>query len=140
MAGKKSNIATYLDRVHIVQEMLLSGFKRREILLYVDNNKDELKWNVSDSQVDKYIIDANKNLIADYEKDTIKLKAKYNARYDFIYKKAIGLKDFGLAAAVNEKSTKLNIAPEPTQVQYTGSLSISSKEAKEISTTLDNEC
>ena len=124
MPGIKSNNATFLERVYIVQEMLLSGFKRRDILQFVTNVEDESKkWNVCDSQIDKYIKQANENLLAEYESDTAKLKAKYSNRYDFIYKKAVNAKDYGLAASVNEKSTKLNIPPEPTKIEQSGRLS-----------------
>ena len=64
MKENKANTVETEERTMIVLDMLLSGLKRREILINVANN-EELNWNICDSQIDNYISKANK-IIKEY--------------------------------------------------------------------------
>ena len=66
MKENKANTVETEERTMIVLDMLLSGLKRREILINVANN-EKLNWNICDSQIDNYISKANK-IIKEYGK------------------------------------------------------------------------
>ena len=106
MKENKANTVETEERTMIVLDMLLSGLKRREILINVANN-EELNWNICDSQIDNYISKANK-IIKEYGKlNKKKIIAKARARYEFLYKKLVNVKDYKSAASIVEKDTEL---------------------------------
>jgi hypothetical protein len=119
MAGfNKSNIAVFNERVFIVTEMLLSGLKRREIIQNIAEN-DKLKWNVSERQIDNYIENANVHILALLEDDKQVLKKKVFAKYDFIYKKLLNVKDYKGALIALEKIANLTGINDPTKIAAT---------------------
>jgi len=65
MAGKKGNDASVLQRASIIQELLLQGYSRRDIINYVKNNTT---WGVSETQIDRYIKKANQFILEDVQK------------------------------------------------------------------------
>ena len=106
MKENKANTVETEERTMIVLDMLLSGLKRREILINVANN-EELNWNICDSQIDNYISKANK-IIKEYGKlNKKKIIAKARARYEFLYKELVNVKDYKSAASIVEKDTEL---------------------------------
>ena len=106
MKENKANTVETEERTMIVLDMLLSGLKRREILINVANN-EKLNWNICDSQIDNYISKANK-IIKEYGKlNKKKIIAKARARYEFLYKKLVNVKDYKSAASIVEKDTEL---------------------------------
>jgi len=106
MKENKANTVETEERTMIVLDMLLSGLKRREILINVANN-EKLNWNICDSQIDNYISKANK-IIKEYGKlNKEKIIAKARARYEFLYKKLVDVNDYKSAASIVEKDTEL---------------------------------
>lgn len=106
MKENKANTVETEERTMIVLDMLLSGLKRREILINVANN-EKLNWNICDSQIDNYISKANK-IIKEYgELNKKKIIAKARARYEFLYKELVNVKDYKSAASIVEKDTEL---------------------------------
>lgn len=80
-------------RVHIVVEMLLSGLQRIEIIENIKKGEG-LKWEVSESEIDELIAKAKEIIIDDMELDNEIMLANLCARYDFVYKKMINVKDY----------------------------------------------
>lgn len=113
MAGyNKSNKAKTEERIIIVMDAILSGLKRREILQNIaDNNEKETdkkkKWNVQTRQVDYYIEAANKQILDITKEEKEVLVSKAFAKYAFIYKKLIHVKDYKGAITAIEKSCSL---------------------------------
>lgn len=105
MAGEKSSNAVYEERVSIVMDMLLSGLKRREIIQNIIKNTT---WNVCDAQVDKYLKDATDEILKPLEKDREKLKSKAIARYDYLFKKTMAVKDYKTAIIANDKICEIS--------------------------------
>lgn len=118
MAGKKSTKVIYEERITIVTDMLLSGLKRREILQNIAINEN-LKWKVTDSQVDNYIRDATNIILKNINEDRGVLITKAHARYEYIYKKLINVKDYKGALIAIEKSATLLGLNAPTKVANT---------------------
>lgn len=128
MAGKnkpgnkpnnKSSAAVFEQRVFIVQEMLLSGLNRRNIIENISKN-ELLNWNVSSKQIDHYIKAANTLINTQLEKDRPAMKAKIYARYDFLYKKLINVKDYKGAGKIIEQLAVLMGANEAANLKLSG--------------------
>lgn len=84
-------------RVSIVSSLIIRGKTRKEIVQFGSK-----KWGISDRQVDEYISKA-KEAIQEESKSTIEADtAKARARLEFLYDKAIGNEDYGLARILNK--------------------------------------
>lgn len=130
MAGiNKSSDAIFDERVIIVMEMVLAGLKRREILQNISDSK-EIKWNVTERQIDNYLKEANKIISESTKEDREKLIAKAFAKYEFIYRKLIYVKDYKAAIAAIEKSAALLGLNAPTKAEVAGTMNFTWNEVK----------
>jgi hypothetical protein len=124
----KCNDVDYQERVSEVMDMLLAGLRRKEILQTIakhDEKQMQLNqpkecWNVTPSQIDNYIRDAKTEIFKPIEKDREKLKSKAHARYEYIFKKLLNVKDYKSAIIANEKICQLTGINEPNQLELTG--------------------
>lgn len=115
----KSSKVVFEQRVFIVQEMLLSGLKRFEIIQNISKHEELKKWKVSERQIDNYIKSANNiihNGIVENQKTILE---QTSARFDFLYKKLINVKDYKNAVLVAEKKANLHGLLK-TKVEHSG--------------------
>lgn len=103
----KENKSTKIEnerRVAIILDLLARGQTRRKILKYVEDKTD---WSVKPRQVDEYIKKAHEETRAAFEQSRDNLVASQVAKYDFIYAKLIGLRDYRGAIAPLDKISEL---------------------------------
>lgn len=91
---RKSTNAEFDKRVNIVLEMILSGLSRWQIQENIRTNEYLKEWNISRSQIDVYIKEAN-ILMKEYAVTTKDehLKKALN-RLNFLYQKLVKVKDY----------------------------------------------
>lgn len=124
----KCNDVDYQERVSQVMDMLLAGLRRKEILQTIANYDQQLakdgklkdQWNVTPSQIDNYIREAKEEIYKPIEKDREKLKAKAYARYEYLYKKLLNVKDYKSAIIANDKICILTGINEASKFEFKG--------------------
>ena len=108
----KSSNAIFEERISIVTDMILSGLKRRDIIRNISENEN-LKWDVTTRQIENYISVSNKVILESIKEDRDAMIAKSFAKYQFIYKKLINIKDYkGAISAVEKCDNLMGLNPE----------------------------
>lgn len=110
----KSTDAEISLRVATVSEMLIKGFSRQDILQYCAK-----EWNIQKRQSDEYIAKAKNKLIELAEKDIEFNKALAIERYNDLYRKNYGIKDYRECRQVQNDIVKLHGIAEPDKVDIT---------------------
>jgi len=123
MRENKCTEAEYEKRIALVSEMLLSGMKRRDIIQNVANNEN-LKWDVSDRQIDTYIHDATIAIKETVDKDKDTILTKVYTRYDYLYKKLMNVKDYKGAMLVTEKIAQLTGIIQPVKSEVSTTINV----------------
>lgn len=110
----KATMAEAEYRVSVISSLILRGKTRRDIIQFSTK-----KWEIQDSQVDKYIARA-KEAIQEESKSTIEADtAKARARLEFLYDKAIGNEDYGLARVLNKDFIEFTGIKAPEKLEVT---------------------
>jgi len=96
----------YENRVSIVMDMILSGLRRREIFRTIADSPN-LKWGVTERQIENYMHDATAEIQKEIEPDRKKLIAESKSRFEFIYKKTVNTKDYKTALLAEKSKNEL---------------------------------
>jgi hypothetical protein len=93
--ASKSTLAEVAQRVEKVTELLLQGWPRQKICEYTREN-----WEISDSQVDRYLADARILIKEQSQGNTAEKFAMAEARYEYLYGEALLQGNVSLAVRV----------------------------------------
>ena len=124
-SDEKSSAAEVERRISTVIELLLSGWKRRQILQY----GSKIGWNVTDRQIDTYIAAAYEEIDKGFESDREKILRKTVSQYELIYRNLMKAKDYRGAASVLDKIAEIT-GVKVHKVEHSGHLTV--KQAKEL--------
>lgn len=106
---KKSTLAVVALRVERVLRLRLEGMHFHEIRDYADKpDKPDTPWNVSDSQLKRYIQKADDLLSERQERGRRRLLGLHKARRESLYAMSLKVGDFRTALAVLQDSAKLS--------------------------------
>lgn len=112
--AEKATMAEAEYRVAVISSLILRGKTRRDIIQF-----SAKKWNIQEGQTDKYIARA-KEQIHDEAQSTIEADtAKARARLEFLYDKAIGNEDYGLARVLNKDFIEFTGIKAPDKIDHT---------------------
>ncbi|HLJ95955.1 MAG TPA: hypothetical protein VKU02_22465 [Gemmataceae bacterium] len=120
----KATKAEILKRVEAILEIRLAGAEFTDIRKYAAENG----WNVSDSQLWRYIRKTDEILAHSLERDREKLLNRHLAQRFALYARAMSVSDYRTALAVLKDQAELcDLYPAPTQkltqqVQLTAAL------------------
>jgi len=114
MAKSSKNIVN--ERVAKVSEMLIEGKDRAKILQF---NSGEKGWSLSERQIDTYIAKARDFIVLEIKRDTSFEFAKATKRFEALYNKAIELKDYRLALAINKEICNIQELSK-IQIEHSG--------------------
>ena len=94
----KSSQSIVNKRIVVISEMIIEGKNRQNILQFNSEN-----WNLSERQIDNYISKATSIIKSELIKDVEFDLSKAIKRFEFIYKRAIEMKDYRLALQTNKE-------------------------------------
>ena len=112
----KSDKNTVNQRVNIVAEQLIEGKSRTEIIQYSSDN-----WTVGERQTDKYIAKARELISKENKKNVMYDYGKALKRYEHLFSKAMGEKDYRLALSVNKEISQLQ-GLNKVEIEHSGSI------------------
>lgn len=92
------------ERIDIIQEMLLSGLRRGQIIQAV-NSDPKLSWGVGDRTIDGYARKAQVQITKQFEKQRDKMIPDIYAKYNLLYKRMMAAKDYRGAMAALDRMT-----------------------------------
>lgn len=93
------------QRIDIVQEMLLSGLRRSDIIRTV-NETPSLTWGVGDRTIDGYVRKAQIQITKQFEKNRDRMIPDIYTKYDHLYRKMMMIKDYRGAMAALDRMTE----------------------------------
>lgn len=94
-------------RVATVAQMIVNGFKRRDIIAYV-NEKLLVQWDgLSERGIDRLIRDATKIIESEAVTNVVLETGKAKARLDDLYRRSVGANLFGTAARVQKQLNRM---------------------------------
>lgn len=102
-AETKATSSEVAQRIFYVEQMLLDGKRRMHILEHC-----MAKWNLSDTQIDRYMQEARKHLKSELSLAKQEYRNKAIRHYWNLYDKAIIAGDLKVAHDVLDKMSKLN--------------------------------
>ena len=120
----RSTKAEVEARVEAVAELLIRGFRRRQILQYAagDINADPPResWDVSERQVDTYIERATA-LLSEAAKTVFKVEfGKSVRRHEYLFSRALAAGEFNTAISVERSRKALLGLDAPRRTEHTG--------------------
>jgi hypothetical protein len=113
----KATNAVVMQRVEAVLRVRIDGAQFHDIRDYA--NAPEQNWNVSDSQLRRYIQASDKLLAERLEKDRDKQFARHVAQRQALYARAVNAADFRTALAVAKDEAELQGLYPPKKVAPT---------------------
>lgn len=106
-------------RVGVIENMLLNGFGRRQIIQYAAMEEGEKKaWNLSDRQIDTYIERAKKQIEEDALPEREFLIKAALRRYNDLYGKSHNIGDYRTCTVVQAHIDKLMGLNAPENVKH----------------------
>lgn len=105
-------------RVATVATMIINGFKRHDIVAYI-NERLLVQWDgLSERGIDRLIQKANKLIQQEAIVDVALEKGKAVSRLDTLYRKCVGAKLFGTALRVQRQINKMHGLDAPLAIRH----------------------
>lgn len=117
MAGKRVDASQANERVSKIYELKVLGLSRAEIIQYVS---EKTEWNITDRQIDNYILQATERLKAQAEYESNEQLGMAISRLNKLYQSNLKVQDYKGALAVQRELNSLLGLHAPQKVQHTG--------------------
>lgn len=105
-------------RIATVAQMLVDGFKRRDVHAYI-NTELAVAWNSpSERSIDRFIAAATAIIESESMHNLALEKGKAKSRFDTLYKRALDAKQYGTAARIQKQINRMLGLDEPLKLRH----------------------